>query len=181
MQRGSAALLVLIVSLLAIGSLIGFVYFHSLKPVPSAYPAISNKISIPTLQPAEASGEVSLQKYEDTELGFEFEYSTDHQAVKPDSEEDYNKRENGNFRKNFTGYVGYEPGEFIKAVAVVNNADGSYRTAPFTIWVFENPNNETAQDFFPNTGITLLIGVNLKLPKKQNLHPFLRQQLAGNW
>src|SRR3990172_7207438 len=72
-------------------------------------------------------------------LGFEFEYSTNF-TVKEDSEEEFNQRGGGNFRKNFTGYIGYEPGKVLGAVVVLDK-ENNFETNPFTIWVFDNPNN----------------------------------------
>ncbi len=42
------------------------------------------------------------------------------------------------FRKNFKGYVTYEPGKVLGIVAVLDKAN-SYDTNPFTLWVFDNP------------------------------------------
>ncbi len=79
-------------------------------------------------------------------LGFSLSYKKD-LTVKEDSEEEYNKRGNGDFRKNFKGYVGYEPPAFLGAAAVLGK-DNNFDNNPFTIWVFDNPNNLTVDGWF---------------------------------
>ena len=63
------------------------------------------------------------------------------------TEEEFNKRGNGDFRKNFKGYVGYEPGEPFGAVVVLDK-EGSYDASPFSVWVFNNSNVLTIEQWF---------------------------------
>lgn len=87
----------------------------------------------------------NFKDYLDQSLRFSFKYSKDLTA-KEDSEEEFNKRNNGDFRKNFKGYIQYEPGKFLGAVVVLGN-DGNYDVNPFTLWVFDNPNDLTIDDW----------------------------------
>ena len=103
------------------------------------------------LQSALSNSQAPFQKqeeltYSNPNLGFELKFTKD-LTVKEDSEEEYNKRGNGNYRKNFNGYVGYEPGKVLGAVVVLDKT-GSYDINPFSVWVFENPNNLTPDDWF---------------------------------
>lgn len=82
----------------------------------------------------------------DTDLDFEFSYSTQFKA-EVDSEEGYSKRNNGNFRKNFSGYIGYEPGSVITAVAVLDKSL-SFDINPFSVWVFDNSNNLSVENWY---------------------------------
>lgn len=86
--------------------------------------------------------------YKSEKLGFELQYSEDLQVLE-DSEEEFNKRGNGDFRKNFSFYVGYEPGEFLGAVVVLDK-NNSYDTNPFTVWVFNNDSNLTIDKWHHN-------------------------------
>lgn len=141
MQKGSATLF-LLVGLVTLG-LIGIFSFRLLKtPVSPATqsPQVSQspvKASTPDSQ---------ILTYTSQALGFEFEYPKDF-SVKEDSEEQFNKRGNGNFRKNFTGYVGYEPAEALGAVMVLDQSN-DFGINPLTIWVFNNDNNLTPEQWF---------------------------------
>jgi len=53
------------------------------------------------------------------------------------------------FRKNFKGYVTYEPGKVLGIVAVLDKAN-SYDTNPFTLWVFDNPNDLSIDEWYKN-------------------------------
>lgn len=81
-------------------------------------------------------------------LGFQLKYAKD-LTVKEDSEAEYNKRGNGDFRKNFRGYVQYEPGQFIGALVVLDKTN-NYDTNPFTVWVFDNPNDLSIDKWYAN-------------------------------
>lgn len=102
------------------------------------------------------SKQSNFKNYENTSLGFKFEYSKDY-SVKIDSEEEFNQRTagaasktvNGDYRKNFKGYVGYEPGKFLGAVSVLDESN-SFDMNPFAIWVFDNPTNLTIDRWFQN-------------------------------
>jgi len=135
MQRGSVQLLLV---LLAVVIIFGGLYFYQ------------NKKSVKVLQsPKQTSVKQSdFNDYSSTDLGFEFQYNKD-LTVKVDSEEEFNKRGNGNFRKNFKGYVGYEPGEALGTVAVLGKT-GSFDDSPFAVWVFNNDKNLTIEQWFNN-------------------------------
>lgn len=76
--------------------------------------------------------------YSNKDLGVEFSYEGDSLVAKEDTEEVFNKRGKGDFRKNFKGYVGYEPGKFLGAVVVLEE-EGNYEINPFSVWLFDNP------------------------------------------
>lgn len=133
MQRGFAQLLLLL-AIFAAAAFAGVYFYQSPKEKPSLQsPRLTEK------QP-------ELNDYSGTDLGFRFEYLKD-LIVEKDSEEEFNKRGNGDFRKNFKGYVGYEPGEFLGAVAVLEKLE-EYDTNPFSVWVFNNNNNLLVEQWF---------------------------------
>lgn len=134
MQKGTVPLFIIIAGLL----IIGFVSIFTLGLVKSPVP----KLPLKALTPAPA-----LLTYSNRNLGFEFQYPGRGFTMKEDSEEEYNKRGNGDFRKNFKGYVGYEPGKPLGA-AVVLDKTGSFDNSPFTVWMFDNPNDLNANSWF---------------------------------
>ncbi len=160
MQRGSVHIVAL-VGILVLVLVTAEVYYlgkvksvKELQKAPDA-PIVSNQAP----QKQEPEADISLQipsitaakqpefnDYSNSELGFKFDYSLN-LSVKTDSEEEFNQRGNGNFRKNFTGYVGYEPPKPLGAVAVLDQ-DLSFDKNPFSVWVFDNPNNLTAESWF---------------------------------
>lgn len=130
MQRGSALILSLLAGLIILG---GFFYFHKT-----------------TLQQNQVSpkSENNPTTYANQQLGFEFKHPSE-LSVKEDSEEEFNKRGNGDFRKNFKGYVQYEPGKFVGAVIVLDK-NLNYDTNPFTVWVFDNPSDLSIDKWYGN-------------------------------
>lgn len=140
MQRGSAQIVLLFFGIIII--LAGF-YLYSNKS--SVSPNLTNPLAQVVKNPT----------YKNENLGFEFEYPNGLMA-KEDSEEDFNQRSAGatgknvnNFRKNFKGYIFYEPGKFLGA-AVVLGKDNSYETNPFTVWVFDNPQDLNIDAWYKN-------------------------------
>lgn len=129
MQKGSA--LPLVILLIVILGLIGGLYFFQTN-VTKESPA---KVLIP---PVSENKNVTFTSHE---FNFQFEYPKD-LSVKEDSEEGFNERGGGNFRKNFTYYVTYPPAKVLGAIVVLDET-GSYETNPFSIWVFENLDNLT--------------------------------------
>lgn len=130
MQKGSAQLLLILVILLLLGS---GVYLWQNSKKDKVSPASYN----------------NYKNYINQKLGFEFQYSDKDITIKEDTEEEFNKRGNGDFRKNFKGYVGYEPGKFLGAVVVLDK-DQKFDTNPLTIWVFNNPSNLSIDNWYKN-------------------------------
>lgn len=130
MQRGSA--LIILLALLTFGIVGGYFLF-------------TNKSSDLSKLVSPKVAEKQQQTYTNSNLGFEFQYEG--YTVKEDSEEEFNERGNGDFRKNFKGYVGYEPGIFAGGVVVLGE-DNSYDQNPLTLWVFRNQDNLTIDKWF---------------------------------
>ena len=130
MQKGSALIVVILIALIFFA--IGF-YFYS-----------SNVNYQDPVSPS--AGKEETKTYTSQELGFEFGYGRN-LSVKEDSEEEFNKRGNGNFRKNFTGYIGYSPREVLGAVAVLDKTS-SFDASPLTVWIFSNADNLTVKQWY---------------------------------
>lgn len=140
MQRGFAHLLFLVVGILVVLGIVVFVFFGPFSNIPK--PA-GNFLPKTLQKPLESSN----LTYTNLRLNFKFEYSKKDLIIKEDSEEEFNKRGNGNFRKNFTGYVGYEPGKFQGAVAVLEKEE-DFENALLNIWIFENPDSLKPENWF---------------------------------
>ena len=135
MQKGFAQLLLIIVGLAAV-VFGGIYYYQSLKG--------NNPLPVYKLTPPL----ISQFKDYSNPLGFQFQYHKD-LVVKEDTEEEFNVRGGGDFRKNFKGYVQYEPGKFLGGVVVLDKTS-SYDTNPFTLWVFDNPQDLSIDDWYKN-------------------------------
>ena len=135
MQKGSAQIIAILMVIVLI--LLGVIYF-------------SQKLTKNDLQisPQVNSKVETISTHTDQDLGFELKYPKG-MTLKLDTEEEFNKRGNGNFRKNFTYYVTYPPAKVLGA-AVVLDEGASYEMSPFTVWVFENPNDLTIDKWYLN-------------------------------
>ncbi len=136
MQRGSVQLLLIVLVLLV--TLGGYFYLKTQKEQ-------VNQIQIPAVIKEQIS---NIKTYSNTNFKYEFTYSKD-LKVKDDSEEEFNKRGGGDFRKNFKGYVVYEPGKFLSGVVVLDKSE-SYEQNSFTLWVFDNPNDLSIDEWYKN-------------------------------
>lgn len=152
MQKGSATLFILLGLLVLIASAGGIYYLKG-----SSFAKISEKQAVSITynqevvryQSSDLQPEPAVQvepNYSDKGLRFEFNYPKD-LTVKKDSEAEFNQRGNGDFRKNFKGYVGHEPGKFLDALVVLDK-DQNYEINPLSIWIFDNPDNLTIDGWF---------------------------------
>lgn len=141
-QSGFAHLfLILILALVLLAAGI-FLYFQ-----------VVNK-SLPLTSLEDSQGVLNLisskpedKKYSTQNLGIAFQYPGEGFSVVEEAEEEFDKRGNGTFRKNFTGYVGYAPGEQLGSVVVLDETL-DYENAPLSIWVFNNPEDLTPEDWY---------------------------------
>ncbi len=145
MQRGSAQLLAVFIAVIILVT--GGYYYLNSKGKNPLSTINTNVASLKTFQSSD---------YANQSLGFNLTYPKG-LTVKEDSEDLFNKRGNGDFRKNFKGYVGYEPGKFLGAVVVLDKdnsldevASSAYDKNPFTVWVFNNDNNLTIDKWYQN-------------------------------
>lgn len=151
-QQGSAALFVLITVFITIATAVVF-YFKTNTSSANTIP--KSIITTRQLTPKATDSSVSALTYQNQDLGFRFQYVSKDFTVMDDSEEQFNQRGtgsssknvNGDFRKNFKGYVGYEPGEVAGAVVVLGK-DQNYDINPFSVWVFKNPDNISPDSWF---------------------------------
>ena len=160
MQKGFAQPIVILGIVVAV---LGIVYFY-LNPFKNSSP-ISPKVNIPQT------------KLYTSQLGFKLNYSQN-LNLKEDTEEQFNKRGNGDFRKNFKGYVTYEPGKFLGAVNILDKTD-SYDTNPFTVWVFDNPNDLTIDEWYKLYWYYPFVWGDFTSKGKVGLAPKLEATIAG--
>lgn len=148
MQKGFAwPLILVLVLVLGIGGFLGYKYLNQVtrlnpelpKPLPVASSIVATS-SATAVQPDK------VQLFSDTDSGFEFKIPKGY-VVKEESEEEYFVRVNGNLRKNFTDFVYYEPAKLVKSWYVVDDSEKK-DTNPFSVWVFENPDNLNGEEFY---------------------------------
>lgn len=164
MQKGFAHLLVivLVAGIIAIGGVIYFTSVYPLRVATSEVKAIDRETELKVFQstaPRESiapkvspTSPLSLAPkfniYTSLNLGFQFEYPSD-LIVQNDSEEDFSKRNLGDFRENFNYRAHYYPEKVLGGVSV-NKSDSSsfFEEAPFSVWIFDNQNNLTADSWY---------------------------------
>lgn len=148
MQKGFAhvfALVGILVIILVAGEVYYFGKINPAKDIQET-PKGNGLLQIPSITIDTAAKQPEFNDYSNSELGFKFSYDLK-LSIKKDSEEEFNERGNGNYRKNFTGYVGYEPPKFLGAVAALDK-DLSFDKNPFSVWVFDNSDNLTLDKWF---------------------------------
>ncbi len=143
-QRGSALLIILLIAAVLVIS--GMVIYRNLTPGSVDSPSVGLSKIFNSPKPSPSAAIDMLKTYTDKNSEFEFRYPKELE-VKEDNEADFDTRGNGNFRKNFSSYVGYEPGKVLEAVAVLGK-DNNFNTAPFSVWVFENLNGLDEQGWY---------------------------------
>lgn len=129
-----------IIFLLGILVVVGAGAYFLLNSAPVVPPPIPPANLSANNEPVEAT-------YLDEQLGFEFKYPSKETSIQKDSEDEYSKRGQSKYRQNFTGYVGYEPPK-VKEAFMVLAKDKSFDLAPFSLWVFENPNKLNAEVWY---------------------------------
>lgn len=134
MQKGSVLPLVILITVLIASGLGAYLYKQGLNKN-----QVVNKISIP-------NKEKQVQTFTDQNLNIKFKYPATLQVVN-DTEEEFNKRGNGNFRKNFTSYVTYAPAKFLGGVVVLEMM-GDFEKSPLTVWVFEKNDNLSEDEWY---------------------------------
>src|SRR3989344_6333998 len=146
MQKGSVHIFALVGILALVLVAAEVFYFSKVKPVKNVQKAVDTSATTVVSSPASEKQEPittttvakqpEFNDYSNSELSLKFSYDLN-LSVKEDSEEQFNQRGNGNFRKNFNGYVGYEPPKPLGAV-VIFDKDLSFDKNPLSIWVFDN-------------------------------------------
>src|SRR3989344_2325193 len=138
MQKGFAPLFVVLFGIILIVGVIvgGSFYFKAKTPEKTA------SVKQTPSSPVEPTEQELIYKT------FLFEFSIPKgYSVQIDTEEDFYNRSKGDFRKNFTNYIGYPPPKFVDAYALVDSSK-DFENSPFVIWIFNNPENFTAEKWF---------------------------------
>ena len=164
MQKGSAQLLLIIALMIVV--VIGGIYYLNISKG-------NNPLPVYKLTPSVTS---EFENYS-SPLGFTFKYAKD-LAVIEDTEEDFNKRAGGDFRKNFKAYVTYEPGRFLKGTIILGK-DGNYATNPFTLWVFDNPQDLSIEDWYKNYWYYPFVWGDFTYTGKFELAPKMEATVSG--
>lgn len=147
MQKGFLSLLILV--LVFIAAFAGFTYWFLRAHEKAQFiPPVLNWSAAKQENDASPSASVSKkQTFTDQELGILIKVPSSNLKVVDESEEEFHKRVNGNFRENFTATTGYEPAKFVASYAVADNRN-LFDNSPFSLWVFENPDDLTVEKWF---------------------------------
>lgn len=139
MQKGFAHLFVLLLGiLLIVGTVIGGSFYFKAKT--------SKKTAL--VKQEASSSPVEPTEEELIYRTFLFKFSIPRgYSFQIDTEEDFFKRSKGDFRKNFTNYIGYPPPRFVDAYALLDSSK-DFENSPFVIWIFDNPENFTIEKWF---------------------------------
>lgn len=164
-QRGSVLpIIILIVVVLAVAGGYDIYQVRLTKPV---------DIKVSPVSVSESKNKT----YTNDKLDFQFGYSKELTVIE-DSEEEFNQRGNGDFRKNFTGYVTYEPGKFVSAVVVLEKQE-NYDTNPFTVWIFDNPDDLTIEKWYDKYWYYPFIWGDFTYKGKFELAPKMEATVSG--
>ncbi len=134
-QKGLAGIFWIILGLV----LAGLLAWKLFSPKPES--------QVKLTQPQVSSVKTKLT-YNNQDLSFS--YPPKYEVVE-DSETSFIKRGNTDFRKNFTSYVGYAPASLVSALILQDPTmlePDNFDKAPFLIWVFDNPDNLSAKDWY---------------------------------
>ena len=146
MQKGFAPLVVLMVILVSIlaGGAVYFLFYSSKSS------SVENTVDKVTTPVEDSTSSAILKEdpniYTDNEGNFSLTTDPRLEAVE-ETEDQFEKRVNGNMRKNFTSYIQYAPAQFVNAFYLLGE-DKNYDQAPLSVWVFENPAGLDPQGFY---------------------------------
>lgn len=116
--------------------------------------------------------------FKDKDIPLGFSYPNEYSVVE-EKEEDYFKRANGDIRKNFTATTYYEPAKAVKLLSLISNSTADKESSPFVIWVFENPNNLSAGDFYKNYWYYPYVWGEYAEPGRSNYAPLKEATVSG--
>lgn len=135
----------------------------------------NQQISSPLVLPAS-------QVYEDTNLKFQFKYDNNMEVVN-ETEEEYSKRTQTDYRKNFAGYVQYQPPVFIKGLIVKPKdsklTSSQFEQIPLTIWVFENSKKLDQSGWFKDFWYYPFVWGIFAEPQKSQIAPSMDATVSG--
>lgn len=145
MQKGFAHLLLILLITLVIISAVG-IYLSTFQKAKTPSPKpVSNPLPVSERSVMDSKSETKQSVYKN-DLGFSFDIPEGFN-IKEETEDDFHKRENGDMRRNFTGYVQYAPAEFVTSLYLLDE-DNNYDQSPFSLWVFENPGSLEPAAFY---------------------------------
>lgn len=169
-QHGSALIIFVLVVVIAIFVIGGVYYVTSKNNIKQSSPLTTSAPHLTTTNP--------IKTYTDSNSGFSFDYPSIF-VVQQDSEDAYSKRNNGDNRKNFSGYVQYQPGTVLSAISLLGS-DNSFENSPFSVWVFDNPNNLSEAAWFNKYWYYPFMWGQFNPPEKMPLAPTKEMTINGN-
>ncbi len=122
------------------------------------------------------------QIYQDPDFKFQLKYPDNFEVVSQ-TEDEYSKLTQTEYRKNFAGYVGYQPPQFIKGL-VVKSKDTKLTSSQFdpialTLWIFENPKKLDEKAWFASFWYYPFIWGIFAEPQKGQIAPKNEATVSG--
>lgn len=181
-QKGSVLPIILIVLLAGVGVFIGLKIINpgASKLVSQASTVISGNKPKPILQMSQEKP--SVKTYQDYKLNFKFEYPVSGFEVISDSEESYFNISKTDHRKNFAGYVGYQPPVFVKGLILKGSGvkiASQYDSIPLVLWIFDNPNKLSIDSWFDKYWYYPFIWGIFAQPGKGHIYPVNEATISG--
>lgn len=114
------------------------------------YSAYSSQ-TIP-ISPQNAQPVIEEETYTDPDFNFSFKFPAKrYQFINYGEKEYFAELTKTDLRKNFTGYVGYEPPKFIKGFMLKEynvKVTSQFAAIPLMIWVFDNPQGLSVDQWY---------------------------------
>lgn len=124
----------------------------------------------------------SQNVYYDKEVGFEFKFPSSGYSIIDDDEEKFSSHAKAQFRKNFTGYVGYEPPQFVKGLIVKANDSAhpdQFEPVPLTLWIFDNPKSFSIDQWYQRYWYYPFVWGQFAQPQKGKSSPVNISSVSG--
>lgn len=113
-------------------------------------------------------------KYENSQFGFNLTLPDDFK-VEEETEDEFYKREKADYRKNFRGYVESEPAKVLSTFNVKN----SDAKIVLSLWIFDNPDKLTAENFYNKQWYFPFIWGMFNPPDKKKDAPHQTATISG--
>lgn len=165
-QKGSTFVYIVVLVLL-VASAAGVIFFMPSPPK-----------KMPSPQPAKSLKNI----YQDSQFGFQFEYPGEGFEIVYEEEAEYFTRTKTDHRKNFSGYVGYEPPKFLKGIILKPKElklTSQFDPIPLTLWIFENPQRLNTLAWFKNFWYYPFIWGIFAEPQKSQIAPKDEATISG--
>lgn len=86
--------------------------------------------------------------YKDPDFNFSFNYPNSGYTIVSDDENKFFQRHGGDLRPGFISTWGYQTPKLIKGIVLENTSSSNIDLAPFTLWIYDNPEGLDAPGWY---------------------------------